>query len=111
MSWCDRVELGDDPCLPHQNLQARNYLIACFAISLIRGETLLARKVRHRTLRHYVKAACKLHTDREMPSPRSANIDYIKTVLDAVGKYERVPSRREMIHDEMIYDMQASRCA
>ena len=49
--------------------------------------------------------AIKCHTDRNLPSPRSAPVDYVGVILDAVRKFEKVPDRREMIHDAMYTHM------
>ena len=83
------------------HLQARNFVIACYAVSLTTGETLLNKRVRHDTLKGYVRMAIKCHTDRRLPSPRLADTDYISVILDAVRKLKAVPNRREMIHDSM----------
>ena len=83
------------------HLQAQNFVLACYAVSLTAGETLQAKRIRHATLRGYVKMACKCHTDLGLPSPRLADTDYISVILDAVKKYQCVPDRREMIHDSM----------
>ena len=103
------MNLNDDPCLPNQDIQARNYFIACFAVSLIRGETIHSRKIKHATVRNYVKAAACLHTDRKLPSPYGAPIDYITIVLKAIQKYEKQPKRRDMIYDEMFHHMEQTR--
>ena len=103
------MDLNQDPCLAHHDIQARNYLIACFAVSLIRGETILSRSIRHTTIRNYVNAACGLHRDRDLPSPYNAPKDYISIVLKAVKKFEKQPNRREMIHDEMIHHIESIR--
>ena len=103
------MDLDQDPCLPHQDIQARNYLIACFAVSLVRGETIHSRKIRHATVCNYVNAAASLHTDRKLPSPYSAPIDYITIVLKAIKKYEKQPRRRDMIYDEMFHQMEHTR--
>ena len=84
-----------------QHLQTRNFVIACYAVSLTTGKTLLNKRVRHDTLKGYVRMAIKCHTDRRLPSPRLADTDYISVVLDAVRKFQAVPNRREMIHDSM----------
>ena len=68
---------------------------------MVNGETILSGKVRHCTLRNYMSAAMKCHTDLGLPSPRSSPINYVKIVLEAVRKYEKVPDRREMIHNGM----------
>jgi hypothetical protein len=72
---------------------------------LVNGEIILSGKVRHCTLRNYMSAATKCHTDLGLPSPSSAPIDYVKIVLESVRKYEKVPDSREMIHDSMFEHM------
>lgn len=99
-----------DPCMPTAPIQARNYVIACYAVSLIRGETILNMKIRYKTVCNYVTDAIKLHTSRtgkvkKLPSPRNADIDYIDIVLKAVKKYETMADRREMIYDDMVLNM------
>lgn len=76
-----------------RDLQARNFIIACYAISLVQGETLLSRKIKHATLNRYITQAISCHTDRNLPSLQSAKVDYIKIVTDAVKKYKLVPNR------------------
>ena len=104
LKWCNTVgaaaggtQLGD--------IQARNFLIACYAVALVQGETLLSTKIRHNTLKGYIKMACTCHTNLGLPDPRKAPIDLIKIITDAVNKYEKVPNRREMIHDAMYEHM------
>ena len=98
LAWCHRIGARaagiEDP-----DVQVRNFILACYAISLVNGETILSRKIRHAMLKNYLSVATKCHTDQGLPSPRSAPIDFVKTVLSAVKKYEMVPDRREMIHD------------
>ena len=79
LEWAASIGLDQDPVLPNQDIQARNYVIACFAVSLIRGETLKGRHIRHATIRNYVTATCALHRDRDLPSPYGAPRDYICT--------------------------------
>ena len=50
--------------------------------------------------------ACLCHTNLGLPHPRNAaKVDFVKIVLDAVKKYEKVPDRHEMIHDDMFKHM------
>ena len=49
--------------------------------------------------------AVQCHTDLNLPSPRKADTDFVSVILDAVRKYEKVPQRREMIHDAMYEHM------
>jgi hypothetical protein len=105
LNWTESIALTGDPCLPNHDIQAPNYLLACYAVSLIRGETLQNQHIRYATLRNYIKAAIQLYKDRDQPSPYGAPIDYISIVLKAVQKYEKQPNRRDMIHDEMIHHL------
>ena len=104
LAWCSRIGLPD-PCCPSSPLQARNFILACYAVSLIRGKTIRGEGffIRHATLMGYINQATRCHTDRQLPSPRTGvPIDYISLMTDAVRKYEHVPDRREMIHDPMM---------
>ena len=82
------MKVQGDPCMLDKPVQARNYLVACYAISLTKGETIQGRAIRHATMRNYVKAISSLYTDRDVESPHCADIDYITMVLKAVRKYE-----------------------
>ena len=98
--------------MPHAPLQARNYLLACYAISLIQGETIRGKPIRHKTICNYVNAAAKLmkeHDKVHLPDPRNAPVDYVDIVLKAVKKYEKQPNRRNMIDDEMVHYMEKTR--
>ena len=95
--------------MPCHTLQARNYIAACFTVSLIRDETIQGHKIRYTTIRNYVSAAISLHVDRRLPSPHQAGINYITIVLKAVQQFEKQPNPRDMAHAKMVYHTQASR--
>ena len=95
----------DDPCLESSPLQARNYVIACYAVALVQGETIKGFQLRHATLMGYIRRVIQLHTDRHLHNPSSAHINYISLITDAVRKWELVPNRREVIHDAMFHHM------
>ena len=99
----------DDPCMATCPLQARNYIIACYAVALIQGENIKGLRLRHATLMGYVRRALQLHKDRQLPPPTSAPVNYISIMTDAVRKWELVPNRRECIHDAMFTHMLQSR--
>lgn len=86
-------------------LDARNYVLACYAISLIQGQTIHGGEVRHATLRGYINAVRDLHQDRKLPDPLSVEKDLVSPLLSAVQRYEAVPNRREMIHAKMMSHM------
>ena len=95
----------DDPCAEHEDLQARNFIIACYAVSLVHGETIRYIPIRYATLKGYIAQALECHTQRKLISPKEAEIDYIKIITSAVQKYEKMPNRREMIYDSMYHHM------
>ena len=92
-----------DVCLQSYSEQARNYFIACYAVSLFQGQTINGKLIKLATVRQYLKEVyalfearkCKWHSDD----------DYIKLVLDSVKSYESVPRRRHMITDGMMHWM------
>ena len=95
----------DDPCLASSPLQARNYVLACYAVALIQGETIKGLRLRHATLMGYIRCALQLHRDRNLPNPLGAPVNYISLMTDAVRKWELVPNRREVIHDAMFHHL------
>jgi hypothetical protein len=99
----------DDPCMATSPLQARNYVIACYAVALIQGENIKGLRLRHATLMGYVRRVLQLHKDRHIPPPTTADVNYISIMTDAVRKWELVPNRRECIHDTMFLHMLQSR--
>ena len=59
----------------------------------------------HTTLLGYIKQTVALHTDCGLPSPKLANLDYIKIMTNAVKKYKDVPKCQEMISNGMFHFM------
>ena len=54
MKWFHSLtgeEEEHDPRLPDAPVQARNYLLACYTVALIRGETILGMRIRSQTIR------------------------------------------------------------
>ena len=89
----------DDPGMPTQPKEARNYLLACYAVSLIQGGTILGTPIRHQTVVNYLTAAYTLLRDRKLRF--DSKEDYIATILTALNSYEDVADRRNMITDGM----------
>ena len=86
--------------------QAQNYLLACYGVSLVKGETIRGTMIRKTTLVRYINAALKLFAIRGIPNPReTADVDLVKIIIDAVGQYEQVPKRRLMISDAMMLEI------
>ena len=112
LKWCKRMDVEGDPLMPQHSLQARNYLIACFAVSLAKGKTLQGcGAIKYGTIKKYVEAVIKLHKDRTLDNPHGAKTDYIDIVLKALHKYEKVKDCCEIIHDEMIHRLEKDRAS
>jgi hypothetical protein len=89
-----------DPSMPTQPSESRNYFLACYAVSLIQGQTILGSPIRHQTVVNYLKAAYILLRDRDLSF--ESEKDYIEIILSALANYECVPNRRNMITDGMV---------
>ena len=83
-------------------VEARNYILACYAVSLIQGESLLGKPVRSRTVRNYLSDAYRLFTARELTHCSLTSTNYVTIVVRALAAYEDVPNRRNMITGEMM---------
>ena len=53
-----------DPCMARQPPEARNYFLACYAVSLVQGHTTKEAYIKHSTLKDYMKEALKAFSDR-----------------------------------------------
>ena len=92
----------DDPCMPNSSAETRNFVLACYAVSLIKGHTLLGKPVRLATVQHYLKGAYALFTKRNKSLEiKITSTDHIKIITDSLQRYERVKRRRNMITDGM----------
>ena len=89
-----------DPGMPDQPSESRNYFLACYAVSLIQGQTILGTPIRHQTVVNYLTAAYQLL--RGQNHPFDSKKDYVEIILSALANYECVPNRRNMITDGMV---------
>ena len=92
-----------DPCMPDQPCQARSLFLACYAISLAQGQTLLGKVIKHPTISKYLTSAQALFKARRLPYTPSIDTDYVDIIMHAVKRYESVPNRRKMITDQMTH--------
>ena len=92
----------DDPCMQEMSAQARTYFLACYAVSLVDGDTILGGSIRSRTLRHYITDAKTLFTARNLVTIGIKDTDYVDIIVNTVQKYEKVANRRNMITDSMV---------
>ena len=89
-----------DPCMELQPPEARDYFLACYAVSLIQGHTIKGNYVKHSTLKVYMKEALGAFDGRGL-SPKSDQ-GYTEIVMTAHRKYESTPKRRHMITGSMM---------
>jgi len=87
-----------DPVMTSQPAEARDYFLACYAVSLVQGETIRGKLIRYSTIKNYLKAAYELFGNITYESGNT----FVKIILDAVQNYETVPNRRRMITDGMM---------
>ena len=96
------MDMGlSDPIMPNQDVQARNYFLACYAVLLVQGQTVLGQPVRSRIVRNYLTAAYSLFDARSISYRPLLATDYINIVINTVQSYESVPNRQNMISDSM----------
>lgn len=92
----------EDPCMPDKPCQARNYVIACFAVSLIQGQSIKGTPIRSRTVKNYIKDTYDLFRERKISFLPIDDTDYVDLIIKTVQKYEDVDNRRNMITDSMM---------
>ena len=89
--------------MPNKPIQAKNYFLACYLVSLVQGETILGGTIRSRTLRHYLGDAIKLFDSRNSNVYHYNITNFIEIIIDTVKRYEKQPNRRNMISDSMMF--------
>jgi hypothetical protein len=94
-----------DPCVAYQKLHAMNFILACYAVSLVQGETIHTQCIHHVALLGCLSQAISFHTQCGLLHLHSADIDFIKIITDAVNKHKTVPKHCDMIHDMMFHHM------
>lgn len=94
--------MGHDPCCSQLPTKSRNYFLACYASSLVDGDTILGGSIRARTLKHYITDAKLLFEALKLPTAGPDHLDYVKMIIQTVEAYQKVPNRRNMITDSMI---------
>ena len=92
--------------MPDQSVEVRNFVLACYAVSLILGETILGTQIRAKTVQNYVDDAALLFRIRRLPWIPLLSTDHVKLIITTLTKYESVPNRRNMISDAMMHHLQ-----
>lgn len=104
LKWCE--DMGINTAGTHKcDLQARFFIIACYTVSHEDGKMIQLLKIRHATLTGHIIQASKCHIDWNLPSPCRVQVDYIKTITDAVKKYKIFPHFQEIFYNIMFNKM------
>jgi hypothetical protein len=89
----------------------RNYVMACYASSLIHGETILAISIRTDTIKRYLYSAASFSLARQCVDPRlnffGRESHHLTKVLSSHQHWESMPNRREPVTELMIQHMHA----
>ena len=108
-SCCNTIGL-DNPCTPVIPLQGRNWILACYDVSLICGDTLSGICICHAMLMGYIKQALLLHADRGLLSPTLVDLGYIIIMTTTVKKYKELPKCQEMVSNGMFHFITSLAC-
>eukprot|EP00804_Cyclotella_cryptica_P027277 CCRYP_014383-RA/>CCRYP_014383-RA protein AED:0.18 eAED:0.09 QI:59/0/0/1/0/0.25/4/0/437 len=90
-----------DPCLLTMPPLDVNFLLATWAINLLRGETVLGQNIQSSTIKAYLQAATKLLRDsgyRHDPIADDNNT-HTKQILHRLRWYESIPNRHKRLPD------------
>ena len=82
-----------DPCIRGQPTEARNYFLACYAVSLIQGHTIKGSCIKHATVLKYLAQAYTLFEKRHLVF--HSEPDFVGIILKAQKDYEDIPNRRK----------------
>ena len=103
LEFCYKAALKE-PTAKHIPPAQSNFLLGCFAISLIQGDNILGLNLKSTTIKGYTSAAADLYEDRSLANPfkiRTIKTNYPSIIIKALAKYEKIPDRREVITDSM----------
>ena len=89
IKWCSWCLWLPDLWAADQDLQTRNFILACYAVSLMQGETIHTGWVWYSTLLGYLTQALP-YTQSGLPHPWSADVDFIKIITNTFKKYETI---------------------
>eukprot|EP00978_Attheya_sp_CCMP212_P023123 scaffold70121_cov55-Attheya_sp.AAC.3 len=99
LKFCDKHKITD-PVMAKADQDDRNYVLACYASSLIHGETILARTIKTDTIKRYLYAAASFSLARQCVDPRlnffGKESHHLSKILGAHKHWEAMPDRREL---------------
>jgi len=92
-----------------EELEVRNAMMACYAMSLCQGDTIKATAIKLGTIKKYLKQASLLSTKANGKRFYDPCLDedgkmaeHLKAVLDEHGRWEKMPNRREPLTKTMV---------
>ena len=105
VKWCIKTKL-DDPTLSSFNIPPKNFIMACYTVSLTSNETVYCKTIKAATVTLYVSDVAKLATLCNKPDPSKNQLNqrsiYITNVINEHKRWESMPNRRESLTYRMV---------
>ena len=105
IKWCLKMGLVD-PTLAHYDIPSKNFLMACYAVSLTSNETIFCKTIKTSAVNLYLSDATKLAIFKNLPDPTENQLNqkssYIINVTNEHKRWESMPNRREPLTFSMV---------
>ena len=96
----------NDPTLASFSIPQKNFLMACYTVSLTSNETIFCRTIKASTVNLYISDASKLAIFANHPDPTKNQLNqkssYITNVVNEHRRWESMPNRREPLTFAMV---------
>ena len=98
IKWCMKTKISD-PTLSTFDVPQKNFIMACYAVSLTSNETIYCRKIKSATVNLYVSDAAKLAILNNKPDLSKNQLNqkstYITNVINEHKSWKSISNRRE----------------
>ena len=105
IKWCLKMVITD-PTLGSLDIPQKNFIMACYAVSLTSNETIFCRIVKASTVNLYLSDTAKLAIFKNLPDPTKNVLNqkssYISNVVNEHQRWEYMPNRREPLTFSMV---------
>ena len=105
IKWCLKMNIHD-PTLASFHIAQKNFLMACYTVSLTSNETIFCKSIKASTVNLYISDAAKLAIFNNLPDPTknalSQKSSYITNVINEHKRWELMPNRREPLTYAMV---------
>ena len=105
IKWCIKMQI-QDPTLSSLDVPQKNFIMACYTVSLTSNETIYCRTIKSSTVNLYVTDAAKLAIFNNKPDPTknvlNQRSNYIANVINEHKRWESMPNRREPLTYSMV---------